>query len=165
MRIGNGPTRLAQVSEMRRERFGHARLDFLARLTKCEDPVYVGTVGTPGPVIGLLVDDEVVLQRRSRSPVARRIAASVPTGTVSESLPATVTTRVPSALSQISSEPVWSALTHPSARNVLRTSLNFLATTRNYARPRTLTLSDLAHTNPLRECAFSRRSCCSRGLM
>lgn len=94
MRIGNGPAGLAQVSKMRRERFGHARLDFLARLTTCEDPVYVGTVGTPGPVIGLLVDDEVVLQRRSRSPVARRIAASVPTGTVSESLPATVTTRV-----------------------------------------------------------------------
>jgi hypothetical protein len=53
-------------------------------------------VCAPGSVFALLVDDEVVLQRRSRSPVARRIAASVPAGIVSESLPATVTVRAPS---------------------------------------------------------------------
>ena len=99
MRIGNGPAGLAQIRELRDERFGHPSLDLVACLPQSESTVHVRTVGTPGTVFGLLVYDEVVPQRKSRSPVARRMAASVPTGTVSESLPATVTTRMPSTLS------------------------------------------------------------------
>ncbi len=110
MRIGNEPARLAQMREMRRERFRHSRLDLVECPPQREGAVHVRTVGAPGTVLSLLVDDEVVLQRKSRSPVARRIAASVPTGTVSESLPATVTTRPPSALSHVSCEPVWRTL-------------------------------------------------------
>ena len=121
------------MSKMCRERFGHPRFDLFARLPDSEDAVDVGTVSAPGAVFGLLVDDEVVLQRRSRSPVARRIAASVPTGTVSESLPTTVTMREPSALSHVSCEPVWRTLSQPSARKARRTSLNFFATHRSYA--------------------------------
>jgi hypothetical protein len=62
-------------------------------------------VRSPASVLGLLVDDEVVLHRRSFIPVARRIAASVPTGTVSESLPAIVTTREPFSVSHLSCDP------------------------------------------------------------
>jgi hypothetical protein len=102
VRIRNGPAGLTQMREMRRERFRHPRLDLLARPSQREHTVHVRTMGAPGTVFSLLIDDEVVLQRRSRSPVARRIAASVPTGTVSESLPAIVTIRAPSALSQVS---------------------------------------------------------------
>ena len=80
MRIWNWATGLARVRQMRLECFGHPRLDLRARQPQREDAVDVRTVGTPGTVFSLLVDDEVVLQRRSRSPVARRIAASVPTG-------------------------------------------------------------------------------------
>lgn len=137
VRIRNGPAGLTQMREMRRERFGHPRLDLLARPSQREHTVHVRTMGTPGTVFSLLIDDEVVLQRRSRSPVARRIAASVPTGTVSESLPAIVTIRAPSALSQVSCEPVWRTLIHPSTSRALRTSLNFLATHRSYAARRT----------------------------
>lgn len=127
------------MREMCRQRFGHPRLGLFARLSQREDAVDVGAVGTPGAVSVLLVDDEVVLQRRSRSPVARRIAASVPIGTVSESLPAIVMIRVPSALSQLSCEPACRTLIHPSRCRALRTSLNFLATCRSYAARRTPT--------------------------
>lgn len=137
MGIGNGPAGLAQMREMRDERFGHPRLDLVACLPQSESTVHVRTVGAPGTVFGLFVYDEVVRQRKSRSPVVRRIAASVPRGTVSESLPATVTSRMPSALSHVSCEPVCRTLIQPSARNALRTSLNFFATARNYAANRT----------------------------
>ncbi|MEA2185831.1 MAG: hypothetical protein QOK16_842 [Solirubrobacteraceae bacterium] len=146
VRIRNGPAGRTQMREMRRERFGHPRLDLLARPSQREHTVHVRTMGTPGTVFSLLIDDEVVLQRRSRSPVARRIAASVPTGTVSESLPAIVTIRAPSALSQVSCEPVWRTLIHPSTSRALRTSLNFLATHRSYAaRGRAMSSSRAIH--------------------
>src|SRR3954469_2461864 len=112
---------------MCRQRLGHPRLDLLARLTESEHAFDIGAVGAPCAVLGTFVDDEVVVHRSSSIPVARRIAASVPTGTVSESLPATVTTRVPSALSQVSCDPAWRTFTQPSAPNAFRTSLNFLA--------------------------------------
>ena len=105
VRIWNRATGLTKMRQVRLERFGHPRLDLSARRAQREDAVNVGAVRAPGSVFALLVDDEVVLQRRSRSPVARRIAASVPTGIVSESLPATVTVRAPSALCQVSCEP------------------------------------------------------------
>jgi hypothetical protein len=57
--------------------------------------------------------------------VARRIAASVPRGTVSESLPAIVTDREPSGLSHISCEPVWRTLDQPVDRSRRRTSRYF----------------------------------------
>ena len=110
VRIGNGPAGLAQMREMRDECYGHPSLDLIACSRQSESTVHIRTVGTPGTVFGLFVDHEVVPQRKSRSPVIRRIAASVPTGTVSESLPETVTTRMPSALSHVSCEPV---LPHP----------------------------------------------------
>src|SRR4051812_7386674 len=80
----------------------------------------------PRAALSVLVDDQVLRHRRSSRPVARRIAASVPAGTVSESLPATVTTRVPSALRQLSCEPVRRARDQPPASSRLRTSPYFL---------------------------------------
>src|SRR4051812_31366968 len=79
----------------------------------------------PGPVLSALVDDEILLHRRSSSPLARRIAASVPAGTVSESLPATVIARVPSGLRHVSWEPVRRARDQPAAISRLRTSRYF----------------------------------------
>jgi hypothetical protein len=61
----------------------------------------------PTPVLSPFVDDQAILHRRSFTPVARRIAASVPTGTVSESLPATVIALAPSALSHVSCDPLY----------------------------------------------------------
>jgi hypothetical protein len=45
-------------------------------------------VRTPATVAGPHIDHEVVPHRSSSKPVARRMADSVPLGTVSESLPA-----------------------------------------------------------------------------
>jgi len=64
-----------------------------------------GRVLFPPAVVGLLVDDQVFLHRSSSSPEARRIEASVPVRTVSESFPATVTAWAPSGLSRVSCEP------------------------------------------------------------
>lgn len=90
---------------MRRQRLGHARLYLPSRRAEGEYAIYIGRVSTPAAVVGLLVDHEVVPHRRSSNPVALRIAASVPGGTESESLPATVTVRRPSVLRHISCEP------------------------------------------------------------
>src|SRR5688572_8722700 len=84
-----------------------------ASFAEREHALHIGAMCTPAAFVRLLIDDEVVLQRRSLSPVARRMAASVPTGTVSESLPATVTIREPSGLSQVSCEPAWRCFDPP----------------------------------------------------
>src|SRR3954469_9374103 len=67
---------------MRREGLGHPDRGLLACGAHREDALDVGTMRAPRAVLGLFVDDEVILHRRSLSPVARRIAASVPEGTV-----------------------------------------------------------------------------------
>jgi len=102
MRLRNRLATFPEVVEVGRQRLDHASLDLLACAPERVDALDIRGVRAPTAVFGLLVDDEVVLHRSSSSPVVRRIAASVPTGTVSESLPATVTTREPSALAQIS---------------------------------------------------------------
>src|SRR3954452_13801181 len=79
----------------------------------------------PAAVLSALVDDEVILHRRSSKPVARRIAESVPAGTVSESFPATVTERVESGDREVSCEPVRRTIDHPEASSRLRTSRYF----------------------------------------
>jgi hypothetical protein len=78
---------------MRRQRLGHPDLRLFPRGTEREYPLHVRRVGAPPAVLVLLVYNEVLPYRRSFSPVVRRIAESVPAGTVSESFPAMVTTR------------------------------------------------------------------------
>src|SRR5438128_7338622 len=62
----------------------HAPFDLVAAPTQREHTVDVGRVRSPAPALGLFVDNEVLLHRRLSIPVARRIAASVPAGTVSD---------------------------------------------------------------------------------
>lgn len=57
MWVGNGSAGLAQLFEVRGERFGHPGLDLLARLPEREDTFNVGAMRAPGAVFGLLVDD------------------------------------------------------------------------------------------------------------
>src|SRR4051794_36460575 len=99
--------------EVRGQGFGHPVLDFLPGSAEREDTFDVGGVRAPTAIVGLFVDHQVLLHRNSSKPVARRIAPRVPAGTVSESLPATVTDRVPSRLSQISCDPVCRTRVHP----------------------------------------------------
>jgi hypothetical protein len=103
---------LTEVLQMCGECFGHAPLDLFAALSQREHAFDVWGVCSPATILSTLIYDEIVLHRSCSKPVARRIADSVPTGTVSESLPATVTERVPSALSQVSCEPDWRTLDH-----------------------------------------------------
>ncbi len=59
--------------------------ELLACRSHREYALHIRAVGTPATVVGAFVDDEIVLHRRCSNPVARRMAPSVPTGTVSES--------------------------------------------------------------------------------
>lgn len=110
------------------QRLSHPDLNLSAARSEREDALDIRRVSAPTAVLGLLIDDEVLLQRRSSKPVTRRIAARVPTGTVSEFLPATVTDRAPSALRHVSWEPDWRTMLQPDERNARRTSRYFFGT-------------------------------------
>jgi hypothetical protein len=64
--------------------------NLLTTLTRRNDAGQVWKIGAPRAVLGLFVDDDVFAQRSVSSPLARRMLPSVPTGTVSPSLPARV---------------------------------------------------------------------------
>src|SRR4051794_27920909 len=128
--LWNRQSLVTEMSEVSGQRFRHSRLDFFPGLSQGEHPLYVGHVSAPTTIVGLLVDHEIVRHRRSSNPVALRIAASVPAGTESEFLLATVTIRRPSGLRHISWEPRLRRRRQLASFKTARTSRNFFATAR-----------------------------------
>ena len=137
MRLGSGLPLITQVRQVGGQCLGHTDLGLLARRPQREHAFHVRAVRAPAAVFSAFVDDEIVLHRRCSNPVARRIAPSVPTGTVSESLPATVIDVAPSGLRQVSCEPACRTFVHSASDSARRTSRNFFATRRTYGAPRT----------------------------
>jgi hypothetical protein len=82
-------TALAHIVCVGTERLADPFGGLLARRPKCDDAREIGNVGAPASIRVLLVDDDVFAHRRWLKPLARRMLLSVPTGTVSLSLPAT----------------------------------------------------------------------------
>lgn len=101
-RLRQGLTPFAKVRNVGREGLANA-LTYLAPAdTERHDARQVGNERAPSAVAGSLKDDQVLAQRRSSNPVARRMLARVPTGTVSLGLPATTTRRLLFGCAQIS---------------------------------------------------------------
>src|SRR4051794_30870251 len=105
MRLWYWHSLVTEVIEMSGHRLRHPLFDLLSRTAQGDHTIDVRGVRAPAAVVGSLVDHQVFLHRSSFSPEARRIEASVPARTVSESLPATVRARRPSGLCQVSCEP------------------------------------------------------------
>ncbi len=100
--LWHGEPTIPQRCDVRHQRFAHAGSRLVPRAAERDDLVDVGGISALRTVIGLFVDDEVVLQRRSSNPVWYLIEARSPVGTVSEPLPATVSLMRPSGRAVLS---------------------------------------------------------------
>lgn len=99
--------------------------DFLARRAKRDDPRDVWEVSPPLAVLGLLVDDHVLAQRKCSKPLAFLMLPSVPTGTDALSLPATTIRWGRCGCAHTLCEPRWRTTSQPASYSAARTSRYF----------------------------------------
>jgi len=99
--------------------------DLVACGAERDYPRQVGEVRAPSTVVGTLEDDYVAAHRRCSRPLALRMLASVPMGTVSLSLPATTIRAVSPGRLQTSCDPRCRTTSQPAAFRVDRTSRYF----------------------------------------
>ena len=100
----------------------------LARRAKRNDPRNVREVSPPLAVLGLLVDDHVLAQRKCSGPVAFLMLPSVPTGTVALPLPATTIRSGRCGCAHTSCEPRSWTTSQPASCSAARTSRYFFGT-------------------------------------
>jgi hypothetical protein len=111
-----------------------ASRDLLASPAKRDDPRDVWEVSPPLAILGLLVDDHVLAQRKCSKPLAFLMLPSVPTGTVALPLPATTIRSGRCGCAHTSWEPRWRTTSQPASFSAARTSRYFFGIDQNRTR-------------------------------
>jgi hypothetical protein len=138
VRRGECHSALSNVRDVCREGLFDPAGYFFAGTSECDDARHVWDVGTPAAVFGLFVDDYVLVQRSSFSPLARWMLPRVPAGIVSLSLPATTMRSGRSGCAHTSCEPRCLTTVQPASWSAARTSRYlFRHPSRRYGRART----------------------------